>query len=88
MTLYSHLVYSLCLFASVTCTALLYRGYRRSRIGLLFWSALCFVFLSVSNLLLYVDVGLLIHPDLRLARMAANLTAAALLLYGFLMEPE
>lgn len=66
----------------------LYRGYLRSRIPLLFWSALCFVLLSLNNLLLYANVAILPDLDLRVYRLASNLAAVTLLLYGFIWESE
>jgi hypothetical protein len=88
MQVYHNAIYLLCLLTSLICTGLLYRGYRRYHIALLFWSMLCFVFLSLNNLLLYVDVALLPDISLRLLRLGTNLTAVTLLLYGFLWESE
>jgi hypothetical protein len=54
-------VYILCTLTSLGCAALLFRGYRRSRTVLLFWSSVCFVGLGLNNALLFVD--LIILPD-------------------------
>lgn len=67
---------------------LLYRGYRRSGVTLLFWSTLCFVFLSLNNALLYANVALAPELDLRLYRQASALAAVSLLLYGFIWETD
>lgn len=83
-----HFIYLLCLCTSLACMALLYRGYRRSGIPLLFWSTLCFVFLSLNNLLLYANVAFLPDLDLHIYRLASNLAAVTLLLFGFLWEAE
>jgi hypothetical protein len=45
---------------------LLFRGYLRTGLRLLFWSALCFVFLSVNNVLLFLDMTVYAEIDLRL----------------------
>jgi len=81
-------VFLLCLAASLACTALLLRGYLRSRARLLFWAALCFVGLSLNNLLLVLDVLALPDIDLRVPRLAASLAAVLVLLYAFVWEVE
>ena len=62
-------VYVLCALTSIVCALLLWRGWRRSRVKLLFWSALCFVGLSLNNLLLVIDTRFLTTLDLALLRM-------------------
>ena len=69
------------------CTALLFRGYARSGLRLLLWSALCFVFLTLNNLLLFFDFQLL-EIDLRPYRLLSALAGLAFLLYGFVFESE
>ncbi len=88
MPLFADAVYLLCLGTSLACMGLLYRGYRRSGMRLLLWSTLCFVFLSLNNLLLYLDIVLLPGADLQLYRLAANLVAVSLLLFGFIWESD
>ena len=59
----------------------------RSR--LLLWSTLCFVGLTLNNILLFFD--LVVFPtelDLRPWRLAAALVGLAFLLYGFIFESE
>lgn len=75
----------------LTCTVLLFRGYAASGSRLVFWTALCFVGLSVNNLLLFFDLALLVHEpdvDLRVYRHLSALTGLACLLYGFITESE
>jgi hypothetical protein len=56
---------------------------------LLLWSALCFVFLSVNNMVLFIDSVLLpTQVDLRLVRLAAALAGVGCLLYAFVWEAE
>lgn len=68
---------------------LLFRGYARSGMRLLFWSALCFVFLTLNNMLLFVDSVLLpTLVDLRPFRLSMSLAGIACLLYAFIWEVE
>jgi len=79
----------LAVLTSLGCMVLLFRGYFRTGLRLLLWSALCFVFLSVNNVLLFVDV--LIFPtevDLRIPRLLAALVGVGCLLYAFIWEGE
>lgn len=46
------LVYALCALTSLVCAIMLTRGYRRSRVRLLLWSALCFACFALNNVLL------------------------------------
>ena len=80
-------VYSLCLATSALCALLLVRAYRRTRSRLLLWSAICFVLLALNNLIVVFDM-LVVGPnlDLTFARQAAALSAAVVLIYGFVWE--
>lgn len=82
-------VYLLCLATSATCAVLLARSYARTRARLLLWSALCFAFLSLNNLIVVVDLLILAETiDLSLWRLGASLVAVSVLLYGFIWESE
>jgi len=81
-------VYLLCLGTSIVCAGLLVRSYLRTRTGLLFWSALCFVLLAVNSLIVVIDVLVLRSIDLTLWRQAASLAAICVLLYGFIWRTE
>lgn len=77
---------TLYLFAGLTCltcTALLGREYLKTRARLLWWSTLCFVCLSINNILLFADLVIYPDLDLRLIRVLASLTGMLFLLYGF-----
>jgi hypothetical protein len=65
----STLIYVLCAITSGACAVLLWRGWRRSRARLLFWSSLCFVGLSLNNLLLVVDARVMPQADMAIIRM-------------------
>ena len=80
---------TLAVLTCLACTVLLFRGYARSGLRLLLWSALCFVFLSLNNVLLFFD--LVVFPtqiDLRPHRLLAALVGLLFLLYGFIWEAE
>jgi hypothetical protein len=79
-------IYILCALTSFLCTVLLVRGYRRSRVRLLFWSAWCFVGLALNNILLLVDVRVLQDVDLALWRAVPAVIGTALLVYGLVWE--
>ena len=71
-------VYILCTITCLLCAILLFRGYARTGVRLLFWSALCFVFLSANNLMLFIDLVLLpTQVDLRVLRLGAALSGVA-----------
>jgi hypothetical protein len=80
-------VYILCALTSLLCAVMLYRRYRQVRTHLLFWSCACFVFFTVTNILLFVDLVLVpTSSDLALLRAAVNLSGLLMLLYGLILE--
>jgi hypothetical protein len=80
-------IYSLCALTSLTCLVLLWRSYSATGSRLLFWSAWCFLFLALNNLLLVVDKLILpVEVDLSLWRLVAALAAVVLLLIGLIWE--
>ena len=81
-------LYLLAVLTCLACTLLLWRSYARTGLRLLLWSALCFVGLTVSNLLLFFDLAVFPEIDLRPWRLAAALFGLAFLLYGFIFESE
>ena len=89
MDIFKVVLYLLAVLTSISCMVLLFRGYARSGARLLLWSALCFVGLSVNNVLLFFDF--VIFPtqvDLRPWRLIAALCGVAFLLYAFIWEAE
>jgi hypothetical protein len=73
---------------SLACMVLLFRGYAATGVRLLLWSALCFVCLTLNNALLFFDLVVFPHIDLRVYRLAASLAGVLFLLYGFIWEAE
>jgi hypothetical protein len=86
--MFAQIVYLLCAATSLLCAVLLLRGYWTGRARLLLWSGLCFVFLALDNVLLFVDEVLIPEVDvgLVLARRFAALSGLALLLYGLVFD--
>jgi hypothetical protein len=81
-------VYLLCALTSSVCSVLLMRGYRRTGVKLLFWSGLCFLGLTIDNLLLYVDVIVFPEIDLAVWRKLPGLLALMALLYGLVWDSK
>jgi len=89
METFNFILYLMAVLTCLACTVLLGRGYMHTGVRLLLWSTLCFVGLSISNVLLFFD--LVVFPtgvDLRLWRLAAALVGLLFLLYGFICESE
>lgn len=81
-------IYLLCTLTSLACAWLLLVSYKRTGHRLLFWSGLCFVAMTVNNILLTLDKA--VFPDVNLLpwRLAAALIAVILLLFGLIYEKE
>ena len=82
------LVYLLCFLTAALCAGLLVRQHRAAPSPVLLWSAACFVFLALSNLLVVVDRLIPIDVSLRTERLALTLLAVSVLLFGFIWEAE
>jgi len=83
------LIYSLCAAAALACAALLLRAFGRNGYRLLLWSGLCFVGLTINNLLLVLDK--IVFPtvvDLSIARSSVALVAVSVLLFGLIWDAE
>ncbi|MFI4927469.1 MAG: DUF5985 family protein [Burkholderiales bacterium] len=81
-------IYTLCALTSLTCLVLLWRSYRATGSRLLFWSALCFLLLTVNNVLLVLDKIVFLQRDLTPGRLTAALLAVILLLFGLIWEED
>jgi hypothetical protein len=81
-------VYILGTLVALACGILLLRGYGRGRQRLLLWSGICFLGLSLSNFLIFVDLIILPERDLYLFRLATAALSMLLLLYGLIWEGE
>jgi hypothetical protein len=81
-------VYVLAMLTSLLCAGLLLRGYFQGRKRLLLWSALCFVGLTVSNMLVFVDLLVAPGVDLYIWRLGTATLGMLLLLYGLVWESD
>jgi hypothetical protein len=81
-------LYLVAVLTCVGCMLLLAREYLRTRIRLLLWASLCFVGLTLNNVLLYADLVLYPAIDLRVLRLGSALAGMLFLLYGFIWETE
>jgi hypothetical protein len=88
MITFNFVLLGLAVLTCLACTVLLFRGYARSGMRLLLWSALCFVFLTLNNLLLFFDTIVFAELDLRPFRLGAALAGLVFLLYGFIFESD
>lgn len=87
-------VYVLCALTSLACAVLLMRGYLRTRARLLLWSSLCFVCLTLNNVLLFADK--VIFPDINevlgvpfaIWRAFIAVLGLGLLLFGLIWDSE
>lgn len=89
----AQLVYILCAATSILCAVMLARGYLRTRARLLLWASLCFVFLSINNILLFIDMVPYADADLAIAgigfnvlRSIAAVIGLSLLLFGLIWD--
>lgn len=80
------LVYALCALTCASCTVLLWRGYFASRMRFLLWSALCFTFLTATNIFVYIDLILVPEIDFQTIRNLSTLMGLSILIYGMIKE--
>lgn len=82
-------VYLLGALVTATSAILLLRGFARSRSRLLLWSGLCFAGLTLSNVLLFIDLVVLGEDQsLYMWRLSTAAAAMLLLVYGLVFESE
>jgi hypothetical protein len=79
-------LYVTTILVTLFCSILLLRAYIRVRRGLLLWSALCFVGLTVDSVLVLVDLILFPSLDLFTWRLASVAIAISLLVFGMIWE--
>lgn len=82
----AQLVYILSAFTSAMVTWLLWGSYRKTGFALLFWSALCFLGLTLNNILVFVDLILLPQTDLAVLRVTPAVLGFFALVYGLVKE--
>jgi len=82
------LLYLLCVLTSMAVTFFLVRSYLERKTRLLLWGSLCFVGLTINNIILLLDLGIWPDINLRPLRLGVALAGMLLLLYGFIWEAE
>jgi hypothetical protein len=82
------LVYLLCATTALICSALLFRGFRRSGTRLLLWCALFFLSLALENAILFIDLVIVPDIDLITIRTSIALIGVTLLLVGLIWDVE
>lgn len=82
----AELLYIACALTSGGCAWLLARGYRASGTRLLFWAALCFLGLTIDNIVLYIDLVLTPHIDLFYYRTVPAAAGLIVLIFGLIWE--
>jgi hypothetical protein len=81
-------IYGLCALTALACGVVLLRSHFRSRFGILLWSGLCFVGLSVNNVLLVLDRTVFLDVDLSSWRNGVALASILVLVTGLILEPD
>jgi Family of unknown function (DUF5985) len=82
-------VYILGTLVSLLCSVLLLRAYAKTQMPLLLWSGLCFALLTVSNVLLFVDLVLLgDQVTLYVWRLGTAAVGMLMLVYGLIFASE
>lgn len=80
------LVYGLCALTAASCAVLLLRSFMRTRFRMLLWSGLCFVGLTINNVLLVADRLVFTSIDLSPWRLMIALVSVLLLLGALILE--
>jgi hypothetical protein len=86
--MFAEAVYVLCALTSLGCAALLLRGYLQRRSRLLLWSSVCFAFLTLNNVLLFVDLVLVTAVDLSVWRAVSGLMGLLILVFGLVWDTQ
>ena len=84
----AELIYGLCTVLSLSIAVMLWRQQRRVPTRMIYWTALCFTGLALSNLLLVLDKLVFPELDLRVLRHSVSLLSIGLLLFGLVYEDE
>ncbi|MFZ0706443.1 MAG: DUF5985 family protein [Candidatus Korobacteraceae bacterium] len=81
-------VYIFGLLVTLSCGVLLTRAYTNVGKRLLLWSAICFYFLAVSNLIVFLDLIVFPAVDLYRWRLITAAVGMLILLYGLIWEGD
>ncbi len=81
-------IYGLCALTAFICAGVLLKAYHNSKYGLLLWGGLCFIGLTLSNILLVMDKLFFPLIDLSVWRYLITLLSMLVLLYGLIWDSE
>ncbi len=79
-------LYLITILVTLCCAVLLLRAWARVRRGLLLWSGLCFVGLTIDSFLVLADMLLFPSLDLYHWRLASVAVSVSLLVFGMIWE--
>jgi hypothetical protein len=82
----AEVIFVLCALGSTLCAVVLLRGYLAERAPLLFWSSVCFVWLALNNVVLFLDKVVVTDVDLGAWRGVTALVGVAALVFGLVWE--
>ncbi len=71
---------------ALLCAILSFRGYLQNKYKLLFWSGWCFAGLTLSNLVMVIDVYIFPDINLGLVRLFLGLLSLLVLIYGLIFN--
>jgi len=80
------IIYTLCTLTSLLCAVLLLRSYFRSKYRLLYWAGICFVGITLNNMLLVADKLIFPNIDLFPFRVAVGFLALCFFMYGLIFD--
>jgi hypothetical protein len=81
-------VYVMGILVTALCALLLLQGYAKVKQKLLLWSGLCFIGLTISNFLLFLDLVVWTEISLYTWRLSAAAVSLLVLVYGLIWESD
>ena len=78
--------YVICMLTAFVCAALLFNNYRKTRIKLLLWGAICFSGLTINNGLVFVDLVIVPSVSLYAWRQLIGFGSMLVLIIGLVWE--
>jgi hypothetical protein len=81
-------IYGLCAFTALLCSGMLLRAYFANKYKLLLWGGLCFVGLTINNIILIIDKLIIESIDFTTWRLVSALISMLILLYGLIWDTE
>jgi hypothetical protein len=79
-------VFLLCGLTSLLCAGALFRAHRKTKVRILLWSSLCFVGLTLNNVILFTDFFLVPTIDLSVWRIIPAFIGHTILVFGLIWD--